>query len=60
MKVIFAGLTQNITKVEVIHELPLRKNKVFGHILRKFCFVKTYTLFSSKEQLVCLRKFWLV
>jgi len=29
------GLTQNITKVAVIHELPLRLNKTFGHILRK-------------------------
>jgi hypothetical protein len=24
-------------KVAVIHELPLRKNKVFGYILRKSC-----------------------
>jgi ABC-type branched-subunit amino acid transport system substrate-binding protein len=29
------GLTQKGTKVGVIHELPLRKNKVFSHILRK-------------------------
>jgi len=29
------GLTQKITKVAVIHELPLRLNKVFSHILRK-------------------------
>jgi len=32
---IFLGLTQKGTKVGVIHELPLRKNKVFSHILRK-------------------------
>ncbi|MBD2133869.1 ABC transporter substrate-binding protein [Sphaerospermopsis sp. FACHB-1094] len=30
------GLTQKGTKVGVIHELPLRKNKVFSHILRKY------------------------
>ena len=30
-----AGLTQKEPKVGVIHELPLRKNKVFSHILRK-------------------------
>ena len=29
------GLTQKEPKVGVIHELPLRKNKVFSHILRK-------------------------
>ncbi|MBD2136339.1 hypothetical protein H6F32_01770 [Anabaena sp. FACHB-1237] len=29
------GLTQKGTKVEVIHKLPLRKNQVFSHILRK-------------------------
>ncbi|MBW4676188.1 MAG: hypothetical protein KME52_19865 [Desmonostoc geniculatum HA4340-LM1] len=34
------GLTQKITKVAVIHELPLRKNKVFGHVLRKSCLRK--------------------
>ncbi|MBD2567409.1 AAA-like domain-containing protein [Anabaena lutea] len=33
---ILSGLTQNSTKVAVIHELPLRKNKVFSQILRKF------------------------
>ncbi|MDZ7966375.1 MAG: CHAT domain-containing protein [Nostoc sp. DedSLP03] len=32
-----SGLTQKITKVKIIHELLLRKNKVFGHILRKSC-----------------------
>lgn len=32
-----SGLTQKITKVEVIHELPVQKNKLFGHILRKSC-----------------------
>jgi hypothetical protein len=36
-KLIFqiSGLTQKGTKVGLIHELPLRKNKVFSHILRK-------------------------
>jgi len=30
-----SGLTQNITEVEVIHELPVRKNQVFSQIVRK-------------------------
>ena len=30
-----AGLTQNRTKVGVIHELPLRNNQGFSYILRK-------------------------
>ncbi|MFO5491490.1 MAG: hypothetical protein ACLBM6_02855, partial [Cuspidothrix sp.] len=29
------GLTQNITKVGVIHELPLRNNQGCSYILRK-------------------------
>lgn len=29
------GLTQNTTKVAVIHELPLRNDQVYSHILRK-------------------------
>ncbi|AFY31187.1 hypothetical protein Cal7507_0698 [Calothrix sp. PCC 7507] len=32
---IYVGLTHNTTTVGVINELPLRKNQVFGHILRK-------------------------
>jgi hypothetical protein len=43
------GLTQKGTKVGVIHELPLRKNKVFSHILRK-----SYNLSSQVPQIVCL------
>ena len=30
-----AGLTQNITKVLVFHELPLRNNQGFSHMVRK-------------------------
>jgi hypothetical protein len=30
-----SGLTQNRTKVGVIHELPLRNNQGFSYILRK-------------------------
>ncbi|PPJ62213.1 hypothetical protein CUN59_16755 [Cuspidothrix issatschenkoi CHARLIE-1] len=30
-----SGLTQNTTKVGVIHELPLRKNQVFDCFVRK-------------------------
>ncbi|WP_096572834.1 hypothetical protein [Sphaerospermopsis kisseleviana] len=33
--IIVTGLTQNRTKVGVIHELPLRQNQVFSPILRK-------------------------
>jgi hypothetical protein len=30
-----SGLTQNTSKVGVIHELPLRKNQVFDYFVRK-------------------------
>jgi hypothetical protein len=32
---VFSGLTQNRTKVGVIHELPLRNNQGFSYFLRK-------------------------
>ncbi|BAZ82400.1 hypothetical protein PN497_12430 [Sphaerospermopsis kisseleviana CS-549] len=56
-----SGLTQKETKVGVIHELPLRKNKVFSHILRKsyHClweaiFVVIYNLDTPKPSAIAL------
>jgi hypothetical protein len=44
------GLTQKGTKVGVIHELPLRKNKVFSHILRKSYKLQTNYLSTSTKE----------
>jgi filamentous hemagglutinin family protein len=47
-KLIDIGLTHNKTKVAVIRELPLLKNKVCGHILRKF-----YDILISSGAIAC-------
>jgi len=55
-KEIYSGLTQNITKVAVIHELPLRKNNIFDHILRKSCYFQGYTLVYRLIRFVLVNK----
>ncbi|BAZ33706.1 hypothetical protein NIES4074_62200 (plasmid) [Cylindrospermum sp. NIES-4074] len=42
-------LTQNRTKVAVIHELPLRNNKLFSHTLRKSYMSKKPLIFVQKR-----------
>jgi len=38
------GLTQNRTKIAVIHELLLHRNEIFSHILRKSYSCQLFTI----------------